>query len=182
MPGASGSRPPACPGPSFRKFNMETPPNREEQLAELIGRRLRALPPPKAPRSLAPRVRAAILARQRRPWWRKSWFEWPLPVQASFLVLTASLVAAVAWYGPKLSPFGLFDDPRELLISQFAFAKPVGGLAVALVNDLILAAKSAGQMFWTAVIAFLIAAYLACVGIGTVCYRLVVSTSHQQSL
>jgi hypothetical protein len=161
---------------------MDTPPNREDQLAELIGRRLRDLPLPKAPRALAPRVRAAITARQSRPWWRKSWFHWPAPAQGSFLVLTGALVAAVAWYGTKLAPFSLLDDPRVMVASHLGFAKPLADLVYYLAASVLQVAKSAGQTFWTVVFAVLATIYLSFIGLGTVCYRFLVSTPKHPSL
>lgn len=72
-------------------------------------RALRALPDPKAPRTLAPRVMAAVHARLAHPPAR-TWFEWPLlwrvsSVAAAMVILIGVMVAwpvVLAWGQPAL--------------------------------------------------------------------------------
>ena len=57
-------------------------------LERLIDRDLRALPAPRAPRTLLPRVMAAANAAAHRPWYARAWLDWPVGWQlASALVL-----------------------------------------------------------------------------------------------
>ena len=161
---------------------METPPDSEEKLAKLIGYHLRQLPAPKAPRSLAPRILEAIAARQNRPWWQKSWFHWPRYFQTLFVLVTLTAVAFAGWYSTALDPDVFLNHLREVVLSQFDFAKPVVTLVVALGNALVSVARAAGQTFWMAAISVVVVIYLACVGLGTLCYRLAFSNSNQQSL
>jgi hypothetical protein len=57
-------------------------------LERLIDRELRALPAPRAPRALLPRVMAAANAAAQRPWYSRAWLDWPVGWQlASALVL-----------------------------------------------------------------------------------------------
>jgi len=74
-----------------------------------LMRALRALPDPKAPRTLAPRVMAAVHARlAQRP--ARTWFEWPLlwrisSVAAALAILAGVMVAwplVLAWSQPTL--------------------------------------------------------------------------------
>lgn len=57
-------------------------------------RALRAMPAPRAPRTLAPRVMAAVHARLAHPPAR-TWFEWPRVWQVASLSATVGLLAAV---------------------------------------------------------------------------------------
>lgn len=72
---------------------------RPDDLESLVGRSLRQLPAPHAPRTLLPRVLAAASAWAARPWYSRAWFTWPLPLQiasgAALLILVAAGVADV---------------------------------------------------------------------------------------
>ena len=57
-------------------------------LERLIDRELRSLPAPRAPRTLLPRVMAAANEAANRPWYSRTWLQWPVGWQlASALVL-----------------------------------------------------------------------------------------------
>ncbi len=43
----------------------------------LVTHELRRLPPPRAPRTLLPRVMTAVQAWTLRPWYQRAWFTWP---------------------------------------------------------------------------------------------------------
>jgi len=47
---------------------------------------LKQLPPPRAPRTLLPRVMAAVQVWARRPWYQRAWFTWPVAAQAALVV------------------------------------------------------------------------------------------------
>ena len=64
-----------------------------------LTRALRALPEPRAPRTLAPRVMAAVHARIARPAPR-TWFDWPLGWRVSSAVGAVSVVIAVILVWP----------------------------------------------------------------------------------
>lgn len=67
-----------------------------EELEQLVHRRLRSLPPPRAPRSLAPAVMARIRTAAPRPWYARPWHAWPGGWQvASAAALVLAAAAAV---------------------------------------------------------------------------------------
>jgi len=68
-----------------------------DALEAWIDRELRKLPLVEAPPTLAPRVLAAVRARQALPWWRQPLWFWPAPARAGFLIL--ALLVAVAICG-----------------------------------------------------------------------------------
>jgi hypothetical protein len=70
-----------------------------DDLERLAHRELQRLPPPRAPRTLLPRVMAAVEAWSRRPWYTRAWFTWPLGWQvasaaALMLILTGGVMLA----------------------------------------------------------------------------------------
>ena len=65
-------------------------------LADFVERELSQLPPPRAPRTLLPRVLAAAQEWSSRPWYTRAWFTWPLAWQVVSVAALAALVAGTA--------------------------------------------------------------------------------------
>ena len=64
-------------------------------LERLIDRELRSLPAPRAPRTLLPRVMAAAHEAAHRPWYSRTWLQWPVGWQlASALMLIGVLAGS----------------------------------------------------------------------------------------
>ena len=70
-----------------------------DDLERQVHRALRGLPPPRAPRSLRPRVMAAVSPEVPG----HPWFTWPWPLQVGSVVVLAAVVVALAWQWPLLS-------------------------------------------------------------------------------
>ncbi len=68
-----------------------------DDLERRIDRELKALPAPVAPRTLVPRVMAAVAYADRAPWYSRAWLAWPRAAQAASVLLLAALGAA-AWF------------------------------------------------------------------------------------
>ena len=66
------------------------------ELERFVGRRLRALPAPRAPLTLLPRVLAAARAWSQRPWYAREWFTWPIGWQVGSLALLTAVLGAAA--------------------------------------------------------------------------------------
>ena len=71
-------------------------------LERLIDRELRALREPRAPRSLLPRVMAAVEERARRPWYTRAWLQWPVAWQLTSALALIAVVAASGVLLPQL--------------------------------------------------------------------------------
>jgi len=71
-------------------------------LERQINRELRALPTPRAPRTLLPRIMAAVEESARRPWYMRAWLEWPTSMQLASAVLLIGLVAGGSVLMPQL--------------------------------------------------------------------------------
>ena len=98
-----------------------------DDLERRIGSALRALPEPRAPRTLSPRVMAAVAARANRPWYRREWVVWPRGWQmASALLLTAMLLGVVV-----LTPY-VTDAAEEVFtgVALEAGARATGDAAL----------------------------------------------------
>ena len=72
-------------------------------LERLTDRALRTLPTPRAPRSLLPRVLAAVAAEASRPWYARAWLSWPLHWQLVSGAATVSVVVAAMFVGPAMA-------------------------------------------------------------------------------
>lgn len=78
---------------------MTEEPN-DEQLEQLVGRRLRDLPPRRAPAQLQARVLEELHRRAMLPWWRLSFAHWPLPARCLLVMVCCALVALTICYRP----------------------------------------------------------------------------------
>jgi hypothetical protein len=71
-------------------------------LERLIDTELRKLPAPRAPRTLLPRVMAAVQESADRPWYTRAWLTWPVAWQAVSVVLLFGSIAGGAMLLPAL--------------------------------------------------------------------------------
>ena len=71
-------------------------------LERLIDRELRALPQPRAPRTLLPRVLAAVDEAARQPWYSRTWLTWPVGAQVASVVLLLATLGGAALLLPTV--------------------------------------------------------------------------------
>jgi hypothetical protein len=153
---------------------MDTNP--QQNLEELIHRELSKLPEQKAPETLVPRVIAQIQARARRHWWQRSWSHWPFGIQlASVPFLMMGMVGAMFGLS-ALWNFSLSRVEYGAVTPSFDGLAAGWGFLGALGNAVLVFGRAAGQQWlWLALFVPLIM-YLACVGLGTLCYRVAYSS------
>jgi hypothetical protein len=89
---------------------------------------LTALPAPRAPRSLLPRVMAAV-AQPRRPWYERAWMTWPVGWQAASLMAVAGAAWTLVASWPALAAAG--DVASAAAVSSAAPAVRLMDAAVA---------------------------------------------------
>jgi hypothetical protein len=77
-------------------------PREPRDLDAIVDRSLKALPPPRAPRTLLPRVMAAVAAAERARAPQRTWFTWPLLWQAASVAGVVLLAWAAIVVGPAL--------------------------------------------------------------------------------
>ena len=74
-----------------------------DELRELVHRELAQLPAPRAPRTLLPRVLAAI-QQQPRPWYGLPWIHWPGLWKGLSVAAVAGLVLGFSFVSPDVDP------------------------------------------------------------------------------
>ena len=130
---------------------------------------LQDLPELSAPATLAPRVMAAIRAQAVRPWWQQSWAAWPRSIQTAslasltFIAVALSFAGGWAWQGTA----------RPDLSGRWFEA--LAALGDTLLNTSLLLFRHAGMTWLLLGLAAVTLMYLTCVGIGTLCFRLIIS-------
>ena len=72
------------------------------ELERLIDRELRSLPAPRAPRTLLPRVMAAANEAANRPWYSRTWLQWPIAWQLASALVLIGVVAGGSVVLPQL--------------------------------------------------------------------------------
>lgn len=138
-------------------------------LERLVDDALRALPPLQAPASLAPLVLAALRARAALPWWQRAWWDWPVAARAAFLVLALVLMGAFGGGGWMVSN-GVASYSQEVsqqmapLAGSWDWLAPFSAAAGALW-------RTVGLPLALGLATLGVAAYLACIGLGTVFVR-----------
>jgi hypothetical protein len=144
--------------------------NPEHDLNELYDRELGRLPMMQAPRTLAPRVMAAVRAKAmaaEAPWWLQSWAQWPMYARAA-LFIVAALIASIFFSGSAV----LDDQVRSYTIpdtfSHFFSDLGIFGLLW----------QKIGQPLFLTRIAVCVAMYFVCIGLITAMYRVVTRETH----
>lgn len=143
-------------------------PERFEQLEKSLGAVLKGQPSLRAPSALEQRVREEIARRAERPWWQRSFGEWPVAARAGFYLL--STVAAVLCVAAALA---MWNGPGATLATQLLEEFSNGR---ALVNAV--AAMVAGWLArlpvygWLIIGACVALAYAGVFGLGAAAYRL----------
>jgi len=144
--------------------------NPEHDLNELFDRELGRLPIMQAPRTLAPRVMAAVRAKAaaaEAPWWLQSWAQWPMYARAA-LFIVAALIASIFFSGSVV-----LDDQVRSITSQGTFSNFVSDLGV-----FSLLWQKIGQPLFLTRIAVCVAMYFVCIGLITAMYRVVTREAH----
>lgn len=153
----------------------------QQKLEELIHRELQKLPERRAPETLIPRVLAAIQAQAERPWWRQSWSAWPPKMQLLFLTVSLSLFG-LALMGGSLwwESAGLSGMPQQIG-HWLRSLQPLWDVAVTLANAvLVLVRASLGHPGVILALIFCLLMYVACLGLGTACYRVALNRNFKR--
>jgi hypothetical protein len=130
---------------------------RSDDLERLLDAALKQLPTPRAPRTLLPRVLAAVRAHVQRPWYTRAWVTWPAGWQTVSLAALLALFAGAALLTPIAR--GMLDAAIPV-----AAAGPVADVAGATRGLLRTAetATTAAWILWRVVFAPFVA-YALCV-------------------
>lgn len=151
-------------------------PQWNDSLEAKVTQELRQLPVLKAPATLLARVMAALQARQALPWYRRPWPSWPRKIQCllgpllTIFPWLAFYLSRIAWNNLATSGVAREVDQKLSLLSL------AGSTIDTLVNAFWLAGRALmGQpILWAGIIVSVLM-YLACIGIGTACFRVILN-------
>jgi hypothetical protein len=144
--------------------------NHDPQLEMDLSEELRKLPRLRAPETLLPRVLAALERRAARPWWQRPWLAWPRALQAASVASGLVVMALAVWAEPLAwakAGQSLSLQPVAAKFSAIASSWEAATALFSTTGHLL----RAFQWFWVLALATVSALYLACVGLGTICFR-----------
>ena len=121
----------------------------EFDLERIVDRELKRLPALRAPRSLAPRVMAAVASSQSAAWYARPWLMWPVWMQAVSVIAMAGL-AAGAWSLWNEAPVVAQRANQMAAVSRAFWNVLFGPIAIVVLALTIIVALACAAA-WTAV-------------------------------
>jgi hypothetical protein len=149
-------------------MDMKSP----QSLEELIQRELSKLPERQAPATLVSGVLARIQAREQRSWWQRPWSYWPSPLKAMSLPFLVATAIGVVFALSLLWKVALVKTDMSELSDRIGSVSVVWDVLSVLGNAVLLLGRSVGQQWLLAALLVPLSMYLACIGLGTLCYRM----------
>jgi len=147
-------------------------PDYKNQLEAAIDRELQGLGELPAPATLSSRIMYAIEQRAARPWYRRAWESWPMPLRAASLAGLLAAFGLVCFGTWQLGQSAAFATALREAGAWFSSLTVVWGALNALTNAVALAFKSLDPVVIIGGAAALFFCYAAGVGLGTACVRL----------
>ena len=142
----------------------------QKQLEIEIDREMKALPDLTAPLGFSQRVMRAL--QKPAPWYRQSWQQWPLALQAVSMMIFLAVFGGLCLGAVQLAHMDLATTASHQLSSTFAWANPIVNTFSAIGSALVLGAKKLGTGFYIGCVAALALSYALCMGVGTVYFRM----------
>ncbi len=152
-------------------------PTPESELEQWLDRELRGLPARRAPADLIPGVLRAVAEYERRPWWQRSYAQWPAPARVLFLALASGLAGLLVYFTWGLSAgatWGALGAEIGELMGRWESARNLGG---ALGGAALALGRAGGAWLIWGAAGVLGACYVTTLALGTACYRLAVQKS-----
>jgi hypothetical protein len=144
----------------------------EKQLEASVRRELNGLGELAAPPEIARRVMCVIEQRDATPWYRRGWPAWPLAFRGVSLGGLLAAFALLCFGSWQLAHFARLTPAAREVSGWFSLVNAVWNAATVLANALGLALRSLGPAVVTGIAVMLLVCYAACVGLGTVYWRL----------
>ncbi|MCR6655410.1 MAG: hypothetical protein NVV63_06210 [Opitutus sp.] len=146
---------------------MNLSPENEKNLERLVHQALRSLPERRAPRSLESRVLAAIEARAARPWWQKSFAQWPVAARATFLVVSTFALLFAAWFAGVFS----LAPVADVVVAKFSWVTAIRSAFSELGEVGAMLLRNVPAMWLYGALAAVGLLYAALFGLGATAYR-----------
>ncbi len=121
----------------------------ELDLERFVDRELKRLPASRAPRTLVPRVMAAVAEARLLAWYSRPWLEWPWALQALSLVV-AGAMASAGWMVWNQAPDVALRLNQAAAVSRALWSVFLGPIAF-VVLALTIVVALAGAAAWNAV-------------------------------
>ena len=147
----------------------------EQSLETETDRALKGLPELQAPSTLIPRVSAAIAQRRSLPWYRQPWSAWPVSLRAAALVILAAFFASLCLGVWRLPDTQSYMAAARHAAGWFSGLTTLWNALNALLGALAQAAQQLHRGILLGCLAGVALAWAMCLGLGTVCLRLVLA-------
>jgi hypothetical protein len=144
----------------------------DQDLERLVDKRLKALPPRRAPGTLLPAVMQQVRARALRPWYARPWTTWPAEWQVASIAALVLVVAAFAMSAPALQP--LLARPMALAAALLAPANELVAAVSTLTTMVEIVTRVIGQSIVGVVLALFVVMFTTTVAIGAAIGRVAV--------
>ena len=144
----------------------------ETKLGAEIDALLKGLPELRAPRTLLPRVMAALEARAASPWYRQSWQSWPASMRVVCLLVLISAFGGICLAGWKLPQADAYASTARVVGHWLATFGAVWGLFSTLLNTVAVMTRHLPGALLAGCLVSLGLAYGLCVGLGAAWMRL----------
>ncbi len=147
-------------------------PDYEKELELEVDQALRSLPELPAPRTLAPRILAAIRARTAQPWYRQGWQFWPAPLRYAALSLLLGSFGGLCFASWQLTRAAGVQLAWQEVSRTLAGVFALGNALLVVLNGLVLMLKQLNSAILLGCVAGLALAWGICLALGTACVKL----------
>lgn len=146
-------------------------PNPDSQLEAWADRQLKSLPALSAPRTLAPRILAALAA-QTAAAPAHGWQAWPLALRLASFAGLAALFAALCFGGWHLTHSTTVTNATQEVTGLLALLRTLAGAFEAVLGALVELVKRLGPVWLSLIAGVVLAGWISCLGLGTAFARL----------
>jgi hypothetical protein len=146
-------------------------PPSDRSLEAFVDRRLKSLPELSAPRSLAPRILAAVAARAAVP--ARGWQAWPLAWRIASFASLALVFATLCLSGWHVTQSAAVTSATQEVHGFLAMLHALATAVEVILGALVRVVKELGPIWLSIFAAVFVASSLSCLGLGAALARLV---------
>lgn len=144
------------------------------EIVQEIDTALKALPALRAPAGLSVRVMAKIRARE-LPWHRQAWIAWPMIARSAMLTVLTGLFASICLATYKMPGLPALQNFKSEVGSGFSSVSAVWQAAATILAAIPSVVKTIPTVWLATLAAAAALGYLACIGLGTLYFRVAFS-------
>jgi hypothetical protein len=143
----------------------------DPQLEAWVSRQLQSLPELSAPRTLAPRIFAALAA-QSAPTPARGWQGWPLALRLASFAGLAAVFLALCFGGWQVSQSPTVTNATQDVTGVLTMLRTLGTALEAVLGALVQVVKQLGPVWLSLIALVVISGWVSCLGLGTAFFRL----------